>query len=123
MRKRVSLKSPVRENRSPGSVRGAPGNRRPYRDGAEENAVLDQVGIMKEEFTPKQGQYLAFIHFYAKVNRRSPAEADIQRYFQVSPPAVHEMILRLEEIGVDRENSCSGKIHSCLVDQRPNTRS
>jgi len=30
--KRVDLKSPVRENRPPGSVRGAPGNRRPYRD-------------------------------------------------------------------------------------------
>ena len=32
MRERVNLKSPVRENRPPGSVRGAPGNRRPYRD-------------------------------------------------------------------------------------------
>jgi transposase len=32
MRERVNLKSPVRENRSPGSVRGAPGNRRPYLD-------------------------------------------------------------------------------------------
>lgn len=32
MRERVDLKSPVRENRPPGSVRGAPGNRRPYRD-------------------------------------------------------------------------------------------
>ena len=32
MRERVDLKSPVRENRLPGSVRGAPGNRRPYRD-------------------------------------------------------------------------------------------
>ena len=31
-RRRVRLKSPVRENRPPGSVRGAPGNRRPYRD-------------------------------------------------------------------------------------------
>jgi hypothetical protein len=30
-RRRVRLKSPVRENRPPGSVRGAPGNRRPYR--------------------------------------------------------------------------------------------
>ena len=29
---RVVVKSPVRENRPPGSVRGAPGNRRPYRD-------------------------------------------------------------------------------------------
>lgn len=32
MRERVGVKSPVRENRSPGSVRGAPGNRRPYRN-------------------------------------------------------------------------------------------
>ena len=32
MRERVDLKSPVRENRPPGSVRGAPGNRCPYRD-------------------------------------------------------------------------------------------
>ena len=28
----MEVKSPVRENRPPGSVRGAPGNRRPYRD-------------------------------------------------------------------------------------------
>jgi hypothetical protein len=34
MRERVDLKSPVRENRPPGSVRGASGNRRPYLDGA-----------------------------------------------------------------------------------------
>jgi hypothetical protein len=32
MRERVDLKSPVRENRPPGSVRGASGNRRPYLD-------------------------------------------------------------------------------------------
>lgn len=33
MRKRVSLKSPVRENRTPGSVRGRLGNWPSYRDG------------------------------------------------------------------------------------------
>ena len=32
---RVFLKSPVLENGTPGSVRGASGNRRPYRDGAQ----------------------------------------------------------------------------------------
>ena len=32
VRERVVEKSPVREYRPPGSVRGAPGNRRPYRD-------------------------------------------------------------------------------------------
>jgi len=33
LRQRVLLKSPVRENRTPGSVRGPSGNRRSYRDG------------------------------------------------------------------------------------------
>jgi hypothetical protein len=39
MRKRVNMKSPVRENRPPGSVRGAPGNWCPYLDihGREKN--------------------------------------------------------------------------------------
>lgn len=51
------------------------------------------------EYTKKQGQYLAFIYTYNKVNRQPPAEADMQRYFQVSPPTVHQMVLRLEERG------------------------
>ena len=54
------------------------------------------------EFTPKQGQYLAFIYYYTKINRRPPAEADIQWYFRVSPPTVHQMILKLEEKGLIR---------------------
>ena len=48
-------------------------------------------------YTEKQGQYLAFIYYYTKLNSRSPAEADFQRYFGVSPPAVHQMILNLEK--------------------------
>ena len=47
-------------------------------------------------FTPKQGQYLAFIHAYTRINRRPPAEADMQRHFQVTPPSVHQMVLNLE---------------------------
>jgi Mn-dependent DtxR family transcriptional regulator len=45
-------------------------------------------------YTEKQGQYLAFIYYYTKINRRPPAEADIQRYFAVTPPTVHQMILK-----------------------------
>ena len=37
-------------------------------------------------FTAKQGQYLAFIHTYALLYREPPAEADFQRFFQVTPP-------------------------------------
>ncbi len=51
------------------------------------------------DYTKKQGQYLAFIYYYTKINRRPPAEADMERYFDVTPPTVHQMILRLEEQG------------------------
>ena len=47
-------------------------------------------------FTAKQGQYLAFIHAYACIFGRSPAEADLQRHFCVSPPSAHQMVLTLE---------------------------
>lgn len=50
-------------------------------------------------FTHKQGQYLAFIYYYSKVHGQPPAEADMQRYFSVSPPSVHQMILTLEANG------------------------
>jgi Mn-dependent DtxR family transcriptional regulator len=50
-------------------------------------------------FTPKQGQYLAFIHLYTRLHRRPPAEADMQQYFRVSPPSVHQMVLTLERQG------------------------
>ena len=55
-------------------------------------------------YTPKQGQYLAFIHSYSKLNRQAPAELDMQKYFRVTPPAVHDMIMKLEERGfISRE--------------------
>jgi Mn-dependent DtxR family transcriptional regulator len=47
-------------------------------------------------FTDLQGQYLAFIHAYLKLNRRSPSELDFQRFFEVSPPSVHRMVVELE---------------------------
>jgi len=47
-------------------------------------------------FTQKQGQYLAFLYTYTLLHRTPPAEADFQRFFQVTPPAVHHMIVELE---------------------------
>ena len=47
-------------------------------------------------FTKTQGQYLAFIYNYSKIHGRAPAESDLQRYFQKTPPAVHDMIKTLE---------------------------
>jgi hypothetical protein len=51
-------------------------------------------------FTATQGQYLAFIHAYTLVNGRPPAEADMQRFFGVTPPSVHNMIVELERRGL-----------------------
>ena len=39
---------------------------------------------------------------YTKLNRRPPAEADFQRYFEVTPPSVHTMIITLERRGLSR---------------------
>ena len=52
---------------------------------------------MPREYTPKQGQYLAFIYYYTKINGQPPAEHDMARYFGVSPPSVHQMVVTLEK--------------------------
>ena len=55
-------------------------------------------------FTAKQGQYLAFIYYYSKIRSRAPAEADLRRFFRVTPPVVHQMIKTLQVRGcIDRE--------------------
>lgn len=56
-------------------------------------------GLAQRSFTLKQGQYLAFIYYYTKIHGRSPSQADMQGYFRVSPPAVHQMVLTLEKLG------------------------
>lgn len=50
-------------------------------------------------YTKKEGQYLAFIYYYSKIHNRAPSEAEMEQYFRVTPPAVHEMVLRLERKG------------------------
>jgi Mn-dependent DtxR family transcriptional regulator len=52
------------------------------------------------EYTERQGQYLAYIYYYTKLNRQPPAETDMQRYFRVSAPTVHQMVVRLERLGL-----------------------
>ena len=51
-------------------------------------------------YTPLQGQYLAFIYCSTKINGRPPAEVDLQRYFDVTPSTVHQMVLALERKGL-----------------------
>lgn len=52
--------------------------------------------MAKKKFTAKQGQYLAFIYAYTEINRGvAPSERDMQAYFQVTPPTVHQMVKNL----------------------------
>jgi len=67
-------------------------------------------------FTPKQGQYLAFIHAYTLVLGRPPAEADLQRFFQVTPPSVHQMVLTLERNALIRRQPGIARSIEVLVD-------
>jgi DNA-binding MarR family transcriptional regulator len=83
-----------------------------YTDEPPTNAAPPSVPLTPR-FTVRQGQYLAFIHHYTKLHRQAPAEADLQKYFQVSPPAVHTMIVTLERLGlIDRT---PGKARSIRV--------
>jgi DNA-binding MarR family transcriptional regulator len=61
--------------------------------------------LVQPLFTAKQGQYLAFIYNYTKIHRQAPVESDLERYFRVSPPAVHDMIKTLER--------------NCLIERTP----
>ncbi len=71
---------------------------------------------MELTFTNKQGQYLAYIDCYTKVNGRPPAEADMQHYFKVSPPPVHQMVVKLESLGLIERKPGVGRSIRVLVD-------
>lgn len=53
--------------------------------------------LMEGKYTPRQGQYLAFIYYYTKIHGRAPSEADLEQYFKVAWSSIHQMILTLEK--------------------------
>jgi len=70
---------------------------------------------MAGTYTPLQGQYLAFIYYYTKIHGCPPAQRDMQSYFGVSPSAVHQMVLLLEEKGLIRENARSAPVATFIA--------
>ena len=75
------------------------------------------AGDSHPRFTPRQGQYLAFIHAYTLVNERPPAQADIQRFFRLTPPSVYQMLLTLEREGLISRRAGVPRSITVLVDQ------
>jgi tetratricopeptide (TPR) repeat protein len=66
--------------------------------------ILVNKKNMKNKYTPKQGQYLAFIYQYSLIHGMPPAEADLEAYFKVACSSVHQMILTLEKRGLIMRN-------------------
>ena len=64
---------------------------------------------------------MAFIYYYTKLHGVPPAEADMQRYFNVSPPSVHNMVVTLEKRQLIKRTPGSGRSVQLLLtrDQLP----
>ncbi len=59
-----------------------------------------KTDVANRPYTARQGQVLAFIHYYTKIHGEPPAEMDIARYFRISPPAAHQSVVSLENWGL-----------------------
>ena len=81
----------------------------------EIDIALAAQGPARSSYTAKQGQYLAFIYYYTKIHGRSPSEADMQGYFQVSPPTVHQMVMSLEKLGFIERTPSQGRSIKLLL--------
>jgi DNA-binding MarR family transcriptional regulator len=79
--------------------------------------TMNRAADSRRDFTPKQGQYLAFIHAYTLVNGRPPAEADMIRFFRVTPPTVHQMVLSLEKAGLISRKPGAARRIAVLLDR------
>jgi DNA-binding MarR family transcriptional regulator len=79
--------------------------------------IVAAVKPSDKSYTIKQGQYLSFIHYFSKLNKQAPAESDFQKFFGVSPPSVHSMILRLEEKGFISRIPNSSRSIKLLIDR------
>ncbi len=69
-------------------------------------------------FTPKQGQYLAYIYAYTRLHRRPPAESEMREYFRVAPNSVHQMVLTLERGGFIKRQPRTPRSIELLVDPK-----
>jgi Mn-dependent DtxR family transcriptional regulator len=75
--------------------------------------IAENTGTAR--YSPLQGQYLAFIYAYFTIRRRPPAEADMQAFFAVTAPSVHQMVLQLERHGLIRRTPRAARSIELLV--------
>ena len=70
------------------------------------------------DFTPKQGQYLAFIRAYTEGFGFPPAESEIAKAIKVSPPSVNQMMKTLERKNLIRRRAGVPRSIEILVSPR-----
>ena len=97
-----ALETPIRSYSSPSSEDYGlqDSSRIAYVTGTSACRTIAVFPPLMPRYTPKQGQYLAFIYSYTKIHGRPPAQTDIQHYFKVTPPTVHQMVLKLDQLGL-----------------------
>lgn len=70
---------------------------------------------MEVEYSKKQGQYLSFIYYYRKLNKKAPSYLDFEIYFESSPANVNNMIKIIEKKGlIKKERGKARSIELCL---------
>ena len=76
-------------------------------------SIMTEYGISECRYTEKQGQYLAYIYYYTKLNGYPPAEGDLMHFFQVTSASVHRMVVELDKRGLLTRTA--GKARSMAV--------
>jgi SOS-response transcriptional repressor LexA len=68
--------------------------------------------------TPRQGQFLAYIRAFIKNNYAgvAPTHAELQKFFNLTPPSVNSMLIRLEQRGFIRRVPGTARAIELTVD-------
>src|SRR6266536_5110549 len=76
----------------------------------------EQLNRMAGVSRPAKTSTAGPVYAYTRLHRRPPAEADMQQYFCVSPPSVHQMVLTLERAGFIQRQPGVARSIEMLVD-------
>ena len=60
---------------------------------------------VRKPLSPRQSRALQFIRDYIQLHGRSPSMAEVATHLEISPPAAHQLIVRLEQLGYIRKEA------------------
>jgi len=85
-------------------------------DDESSQGVRVQSGSSDKEALHRETRTVpAFIFYYTKIHGSAPAESDMQNYFKISPPSVHQMVLTLEANGFIERVAGKGRSIRVLI--------